>query len=63
MVCLMASSNFTIDELKDPFSAKSNNDFSKFSIICCPSLFKSFNFAVSIIFSEILINSLFTNRS
>ena len=45
------------------YTAKSNNDFSKFSIIFCPSLSKSFSFAVSITFSDILINSLFTNRS
>ena len=59
----MASSNFTIDELNDPFSAKSNKDFSKFSIIFCPSLFRSLSLAVSIILSEILINSLFTYKS
>ena len=47
----------------DPFSARSKRDFSKFSIIDCPSLSSSFSFAVSITFSEILINSLFTNKS
>ena len=33
IVCFIASSNLTRDELKDPFSAKSNNNFSEFSII------------------------------
>ena len=52
----MASSNLTKEELNDPFSARSNNNFSEFSIIFWPLTFKSFCFAVSIVFSDILIN-------
>ena len=52
----MASSNLIKDELKEPFSAKSNNNLSEFSIIFWPLVFRSFNFAVSIVCSEILIN-------
>ena len=33
IVCFMASSNLISDELNDPFSAKSNNNLSEFSII------------------------------
>ena len=51
------------DELKDPFSARSNKSLSEFSIIFCPLTSKSFNFAASIVFSDILISSLLTNMS
>ena len=56
-------SNFISEELKDPFSARSNNNLSEFSIIFWPLTFKSFCFAVSIVFSDILINSLLTYMS
>ena len=46
IVCFIASSNFISDELKFPFSAKSNKVFSVSSIIVLPSLSKSFDFAV-----------------
>ena len=58
-----AYSGFTNDELKDPFSAKSNNNLSEFSIMFCPFMFKSLILAVSIVCSEILINSRLTNIS
>ena len=52
--------DITIDELKEPFSARSNNNLSEFSIIFCPLVSRSFTFALSIVCSEILINSLLT---
>ena len=58
-----AEINFTNEELNEPFSAKSKSNLSEFSIIVCPLLSKSFNFALSIVCSEILINSLLTNIS
>ena len=45
MVCLIASSNLSKDELKLPFSAKSNKVFSVSSIIDLPFLSKSFDLA------------------
>ena len=51
------------DELNDPFSARSYRTFSEFSIIDFPLIFRSLILAVSIVCSEILINSRLTNIS
>ena len=50
MVCFIASSNLIKDELNEPFSAKSNNDLSEFSIMFWPLVLRSFIFAASIVF-------------
>ena len=58
IVNFKASSNLTIVFEKEPFSAKSNKDFSEFSIIVWLFLSISFNLAVSIISSESFISCL-----
>ena len=63
IVCFIASSNLINEELKEPFSAKSNNSLSEFSIMVWPFVSKSFNLALSIVSSEIFINFRLTNIS
>ena len=63
IVSFNALSNLIKEELNDPFSANLNNSFSEFSIIVCPLVLRSLNFALSIVSSEIFINSLRTNIS
>ena len=60
---IVSSVNFYDPMHQSIFSARSNNNLSEFSIIFWPLTSRAFSFAASIVFSDILINSLLTNIS